>query len=188
MPGARLIIDDELTPVVSAIGVAVTHPGELTAAFAAYLLTSTQRRFEREPGPDGQKWKPLARRTALQKIRGKRRGTASILRLTTRLYSRLVAQSDDSSAEVGTNVEYAGPHQFGAEITQFARSQRASFKRIRNRHRFVRPGTKGAVQRNITIGEHTVKIPARPYLGFNGQDRAELVAIGQEFLERKATP
>ncbi|WP_440410627.1 phage virion morphogenesis protein [Neorhizobium petrolearium] len=188
MPGSRLIIDDELTPVISAIGIAVTHPGEMTSAFAAYMLTSTQRRFERETGPDGQKWKPLARRTAMQKIRGKRRGTANMLRVTVRLYSSLVAHSDDRSAEVGTNVEYAGPHQFGGEITQYARSQRASFKRIRKRYRFVRPGTKGAEQRNITIGEHRIKIPARPYLGFNEQDRTELVAIGQEFLERRAAP
>ncbi|SEH22534.1 phage virion morphogenesis protein [Rhizobium sp. NFR12] len=188
MPGAAIILDDELTPVISAIGISITHPGGLTAEMAAYLLSSTQRRFERQVGPDGTKWAPLARRTTLAKIRGRRRGASNILRVTTRLYSSLVAASDDHSAEVGSNVEYAGIHQFGGEIQQYARSQRASFKKIRKRYRFVQRGTKGATEKNITIGEHTVKMPARPYLGFNEQDRAELIAIGQDWLEREARP
>jgi phage virion morphogenesis protein len=188
MPGARLIIDDELTPVISAIGMQVAHPGELTSAFAAHLLTSTQRRFEREFGPDGQKWAPLAKRTTMQKIRGRRRGSANILRVSTRLYSSLIAQSDVLSAEVGTNVEYAGPHQFGGEIQHFARSQRASFKKIRKRYSFVQRGTKGSIERNITIGEHSVRIPARPYLGFSAADRAELMAIGRDWLEQEGRP
>jgi phage virion morphogenesis protein len=188
MPGVALVLDDELSPVLSAIGMQLTHPGELMSAFAAYLLTSTQRRFERQVGPDGQKWAPLARRTSMSKVRGKRRGTANILRVTTRLYSSLVEQFDDLSAEVGSNVEYAAIHQLGGEITQYARSQRASFKKIRKRYRFVRTGTKGAVERNITIGEHSVRIPARPYLGFSQQDANELTKIGQDFLAQEAKP
>jgi phage virion morphogenesis protein len=188
MPGTALIIDDELTPIISAIGLSVEHPGALTAEMAAYLLFSTQQRFQRQVGPDGQKWKPLARRTTMAKVRGRRRGAANILRVTTRLYSSLVADSGDTFAEVGTNVEYAAAHHFGAEITQYARSQRASFKKIRKRYSFVKRGTKGAVDRNITIGEHKVKIPARPYLGFNEHDRAELIAIGEDWMRRQATP
>ncbi|WP_411037638.1 phage virion morphogenesis protein [Shinella sp. BYT-45] len=188
MPGASLLLDDELSPVLSAIGVSISHPGALMAEFAAAMLHSTQRRFERETGPDGAKWQPLATRTALKKVRGRRRGTANILRVnpSAGLYSSVVAASDDNSAEVGSNLPYARIHQLGGSITHYARSQRASFKRIRNRHRFVKPGTKGARERNITIGEHTVRIPARPYLGFSEQDRATLVAIGQEWLEREA--
>jgi len=30
-------------------------------------------------------------------------------------------------------------------------------------YRFVKPGTKGAVEKRVTIGEHTTRIPARPY-------------------------
>lgn len=186
MPGASIKLDDELASVISAIGVSVAHPGELASAFAAAMLFSTQRRFERETGPDGAKWQPLAERTTTRKIRGGRRGSENMLRVTIRLYSSVVAQSDDRSAEVGSNLEYAGVHQLGGEITQYARSQRASFKKIRKRFRFVKPGTKGAIDRNITIGEHSIKIPARPYLGFSEQDRAELVAIGHEFLDRSA--
>lgn len=188
MPGVSILLDDELTPVLNAIGLSVSRPGELTAAFAAAMLQSTQRRFERETGPDGAKWRPLARRTSMKKIRGGRRGTANILRVTTRLYSSLVAASDDRSAEVGSNLVYARPHQLSGEITHYARSQRVSLKKIRKRYRFVRPGTKGSQERKVTIGEHTVRIPARPYLGFSEEDRANLVAIGEEWLAREAQP
>ncbi|UDF29834.1 UNVERIFIED_ORG: phage virion morphogenesis protein [Roseateles sp. XES5] len=188
MPGVAILLDDELSPVLSAIGVTVTHPGALMAEFAAAMLTSTQQRFHRETGPDGVKWKPLARRTSMKRVRGRRRGTANILRVTTQLYSSLVAASDDHSAEVGSNLVHARPHQLGSEITQFARSQRASFKRIRGQHRFVRPGTKGAAERNITIGQHTITVPARAYLGFSERDQANLMEIGQDWLAREAKP
>lgn len=188
MPGVSLHLDDELSPVLSAIGVSISHPGALMAEFAAAMLHATQRRFERETDPDGQKWRRLARRTSMRKVRGRRRGTANILRVTTQLYSSLVAASDDHSAEVGSNLAYARVHQLGGEITHYARSQRASFKRIRKRYRFVQPGTKGAQDRNITIGEHSVRIPARPYLGFSSQDRETLIEIGHDWLKREVRP
>lgn len=186
MPGASILLDDELSPVLAQIGLHVSRPGDLTAAFAAAMLQSTQRRFERETGPDGVKWKSLASRTSMRKVRGGRRGTANILRVTTRLYSSLVAASSDTSAEVGTNAVYARIHQLGGEIQHYARSQSMSLKKIRTRYRFVRPGTKGAQERKVTIGEHSVTIPARPYLGFSEEDRANLLAIGEEWLVREA--
>lgn len=183
MPGASIIISDETSPVLARLAVAVTHPGQLTSAIAAYLLTSTQRRFEKEAGPDGVKWLPLAKRTTLKKVRGKPRGSLNMLRVSTRLYQSLTTASDDTSAEVGSNVVYAGVHQFGGEITQYARSQRATFKKVRNQYRFAKAGSKRGIERNITIGEHSVRIPARPYLGFSPADVAEIEVIGRDFLE-----
>lgn len=182
MPGASISLSDELQPVISAIGVTVQHPGRLTEAWAAYMLYSTQRRFQTETGPDGVKWKPLARRTTLAKVRGRRRGASNMLRVTTRLYSSLTTYSDELEAAVGTNLIYAGPHQFGGEITQYARSQRTSFKKVRGRLRFAKRGSRGSTERNITIGEHIVRIPARPYLGFSADDQARLVEIGREMI------
>ncbi|MFD1330255.1 phage virion morphogenesis protein [Mycoplana ramosa] len=186
MPGARITLSDELSPAINAIAAAATHPGDLMASFAAAMLTATQRRFERETDPDGRPWPPLAKRTTMKKVRGKRRGSDHILRETTRLYRSLTTRSDNRSAEIGTNLTYAGIHQFGGEIQQYARSQRASLKKIRNRYRFVRPGTKGAEERRITIGEHSVRIPARPYLGFSAEDVAALTAIGEAWLAEEA--
>lgn len=183
MPGASLVLDDNLSPVIGQLVVSARHPGNLLAAFAGAMLTSTQRRFETETGPDGAKWKPLKRRTTLKKIRSRQRGSANILRVTTRLYSSLTTHSDDHSASVGTNLIYAAPHQFGGEIQQYARSQRASFVRIRKRWQFAKSGRKGAIAKNITIGEHTIPIPARPYLGFSDADIVTLYEIGADWIE-----
>ncbi len=188
MPGASLVLDDNLSPTIASLVLAARHPGNLMAAFAGSMLTSTQRRFETETGPDGAKWKPLATRTTLKKIRSRQRGTANILRVTTRLYSSLTTQSDDRSASVGTNIVYAAPHQFGGEIQQYARSQRASFVRIRKRWQFAKRGRKGSIEKNITIGEHTITIPARPYLGFSQADIAALAEIGTDWLIQEAYP
>lgn len=185
MTGSKITLTDTATAVVSRVIGAARHPGELMATFAALMLTSTQRRFERQVGPDGVAWKPLSKRTANARIGRRRRGTSNILRVTTRLYRSLTTASDATSAEVGTNVEYAGVHQFGAEIPHYARSTKLSLKKVRNRYRFVRPGTKGAVEKRVTIGEHVTRIPARPYLGFNDQDVAAMTAAGQDFLKQE---
>ncbi|MEH3093369.1 MAG: phage virion morphogenesis protein [Agrobacterium cavarae] len=184
MPGAAIQVDDELRPVLALIGLALDHPGKLTSAFAAHMLYSTQRRFETETDPDGVKWKALARRTTLKKVRGnRRRGENNILRVSGDLYRSLVAQSDDKSASVGSNRVYARVHQEGGDIRQYARSQKASLLKVKGKTRFVPHGKKGSELRNVTIGEHVINIPARPYLGFSESDRARLVEIGHEFLE-----
>lgn len=189
MTGTTIRLDDTATEGLSRLVNTAVHPGQMLSAMGAYLLTSTQRRFETETGPDGQKWKPLSKRTEKRMVRrGRRRGTANILRVSTRLYQSLVMRSDAVSAEVGTNVVYAAVHQFGGEIQQYARSQRLSLKKIRGgRARFVKHGSKGAELRNITIGEHTINIPARPYLGFSQVDIARLLEIGEEHLLREVS-
>lgn len=190
MAGAALIIIDEATDEVIRLVDRAEHPAPILASMAAYMLTSTQRRFEREEGPDGTKWKPLSARTANRRL-GKRgrRGTANILRVTTQLYRSLSAYSDETTAEVGTNMVQAAAHQFGATIEHFARSQRATFKKIRgtNRQRFAKTGVRGGEVRNITIGEHTITIPARPYMGFSVIDVAELLRIAQDGIRGEAS-
>ncbi|MCK3776467.1 phage virion morphogenesis protein [Ensifer sesbaniae] len=184
MTGTTIRLDDTATEGLSRLVNTAVHPGQMLSAMGAYLLASTQRRFETETGPDGKKWKPLSKRTANRTVRrGRRRGTANILRVTTQLYQSLVMRSDEVSAEVGTNMVYAAVHQFGGGIQQYARSQRLSLKKIRGgRARFVKHGTTGAELRNVTIGEHTIDIPARPYLGFSRADVARLLEIGREHL------
>ncbi|MBP1852688.1 phage virion morphogenesis protein [Rhizobium halophytocola] len=183
MPGALISLDDKTSPFIVNLIRQARHPGELMASIAGYLLTSTQRRFERETGPGGAKWPALSRRTANRRIGRRRRGTNNMLRVTNRLYSSLTTHATETTAEVGTNLIYAGPHQFGADIEQFARSQKSHFKRIRGRNRFVKAGTKGAVTRPVTIGKHVVRIPARPYLGFSEADITEIQEIGKDWLE-----
>ncbi|TXI00295.1 MAG: phage virion morphogenesis protein [Rhizobium sp.] len=181
MFGASVEIKDELTPALTRFVEAAENPAEIMGGVAGYLLTSTQQRFERETGPDGQKWQDLSPRTANKRSgRGRSiRGYEHILRDTTRLYTSLTTRSDATSAAAGTNDIRAGTHQFGAEIQQPERSQKLSLKRIRGKNgvRFVKAGTKGATERDVTIGAHVVRIPARPFFGINDVDREEISEI-----------
>lgn len=181
MSGTSIEIKDELTPALTRLLEVADDPAEIMSGVAGYLLTSTQQRFERETGPDGQKWKGLSARTANARAgRGRKvRGADHILRDTLRLYQSLTTLSDATSATIGTNVVYAAIHHFGGDIQQAERSQKLSLKRIRGKKsvRFVKAGTKGAVERDVTIGAHAITIPARPYLGINDADRAEIAEI-----------
>lgn len=188
MSGASIEIKDELTPALTRLLEVVDDPAEIMSGVAGYLLTSTQQRFERETGPDGQKWRDLSPRTANARA-GRGRGTRGyehILRDTLRLYNSLTTRSDATSAAVGTNDIRASTHQFGATIEQPERSQKLSLKRIRGKKgvRFVRAGTKGATERDVTIGAHSITIPARPAFGINDADRDEIAEIITDGLRR----
>ncbi len=156
----------------------------LMNAFADHLLFASQRRFESRTAPGGTPWQRLAPRTARERIR-LGYGTTNILRRKGFLYASLTRAATDTTAEAGTNNPYAAIHQFGGDITQFARSQRiyqhydprtdVYDKRIRKKAR-------SNFSRWIEIGEHTVTIPARPYLGIDDADRAAIVEIGDDWL------
>ncbi len=87
-------------------------------------------------------------------------GSKSRLQDTSRLKSSITSYSDQSLAIVGTNVEYAGIHQFGGEI----RPKKA--KALRFGGRFV----------------GKVTMPARPFLKLTDDDMREIEAVGSQYL------
>jgi phage virion morphogenesis protein len=188
MAGTSITITDTASPALSRLIIAATQPAEMMRDIAGYLLFSTQRRFETETGPDGKKWQALKPRTAAARAGRKVRGSAHILRQSTRLYQSLTSASDATSAQVGTNVEYAGIHQFGGVIAKQARQGRVTFKKIRGKRgvRFVKTGTKEATVQDVSIGAHSITMPARPYLGVNADDQAEIEQIAIEAIRREA--
>lgn len=188
MTGTSILIRDDATEALGRFMEVSGAPAAMMRDIAGYMLFSTQRRFETETDPDGKKWEPLKRRTAAARIGRRRRGTDHILRVTTRLYQSLISASDATSAQVGTNLEYAAIHQFGGVIPVPERQGRVSFKAVRGKRgvRFVRPGTKGAEAREVTIRAHSIRIPARAYLGINDADRAEIELIAVESIRREA--
>lgn len=145
-----------LAPALRAIGVS--------------LVTSTHHRFERQSGPDGKAWKPLAGSTLMGRAgkkavreRGKIGGVeyvkltakaekrvagAKILRRDGRLFQSITHMVLGDRLLVGTNVAYAAIHQLGGDAGR---------------------GRK-------------VKIPARPYLGIDAADRAEILATVEDYL------
>lgn len=140
------------------------------------LVQSTQERFDGGIGPDGAAWPPSQR---AQKTGGQ------TLVLSGDLARSITFIAAEDSVEVGTNMVYGAIHQFGGEITNHPRSQAIHRQYDRKtdtvRNRFAR-----ASSRTFTtwheVGEHTVFIPARPYLGIDGLDQREILDIITDHL------
>ena len=194
MTGVQITInDDEVNAMLARVEKAGADTQPLMAEIAGAMLLSTQRRFETQTGPDGTPWQRLSPRTAARRLnrKGTRRGFDNILRVSNRLYDSIVGEASATEAAVGSNVTYAAAHQLGAEIEKPER-QATVIHEIRGRRgeerlgRFARRNRKRAIERDVTIGAHTVTIPARPYLGFSKQDREEIRAIAVEHFEAAA--
>lgn len=188
MSGTSILIEDTASPGLSRLVAVASQPAAMMRDIAGYMLFSTQRRFEKETGPDGVKWPALSPRTAARRAGRQTRGTDHILRMTTRLYRSLTQASDATTAQVGTNVEYAAIHQFGGEIQMPDRASRLTFKKVRGKRgvRFVKAGTKDATIKDVTIKAHSIRIPARPYLGISAEDQAEISVVATDSLRREA--
>lgn len=149
----------------------------------AALLFRTQRRFETETAPDGTKWPRLSPRTAAKRIGTGRRGYENMLRVKNRLYQSVIYQTDAASAVVGTNVIYAAIQNLGGEIKQPERQhtiyQRYNEKTDTLDPRFVKR-SRSNFARDVQMKAHTVKIPAREFLGFAEGDRNEVLRIAAE--------
>jgi phage virion morphogenesis protein len=188
MAGASVTIENTASETLIRLVAIANDPSVIMRDIAGYVLFSTQRRFETETGPDGVKWKALSPRTAKARIgRGKVRGYAHILRQSNRLYQSLIMASDSNTSQVGTNAEYALIHQAGGDIEMPERQARVTFKKIRgaNNVRFVKPGTKDATVKDVTIGAHIIRMPARPYLGINEADQVEIAAVALDAIGRE---
>jgi phage virion morphogenesis protein len=153
----------------------VDAPGRVTGAtkkavrdIGEMLVSSTQQRFEDGKGPDGKPWKPSARAKTEK---------GQTLVDTGRLRNSIGYQASEKAIVVGTNVEYGAIHQFGGKTE-------AHVIRAKNKKALAWPG-----------GAHPVKevhhpgsdIPARPYLGFSTEDRAEAKSILEAMMARILT-
>jgi phage virion morphogenesis protein len=157
-------------------------------AIAQYGESSTRLRFKNQAGPDGQAWKPSKR---AQKTGGQ------TLVHKARLLRSITHRATGSSAEWGSNVVYAGIHQFGGKINKLAFS---SWLRLRTgkggallRQKdhahlavFAKATHKNAVTKRFTVGAHAITMPARPYLGVNEQDGREMLALANDAVDQAA--
>lgn len=126
-------------------------------AIGAAWESSTKARFETSKAPDGTPWKPSERA---------RRGKGLTLVLSTRLKGSITNKVDDDAVEVGTNVEYAAAHQFGAVI------QRAGAHAV-PLHLPAGADASGGV----------IVLPARPFIGINDDDYVTFAEILEGFVE-----
>lgn len=134
----------------------------LSETMAQIVRTSTVKRFERQRGPDDKPWQPSQRARAENGV---------TLTDTTHLRTGIRAKSSADGWAVGTNVEYAATHQYGAP-GRTIRAKTSHGLRFRVGGRWI---TKQAV---------TVNIPARPFLGLSADDQDEIAATLRDYLER----
>lgn len=170
------------------------RPRSLWEAIGNYGETSTRLRFKNQVGPDGKPWKASERA---------RRTGGQTLVLSSRLLRSIGHTSSASGAEWGTNVVYAGIHNFGGKIDRAAFS---SWTRLRTDARgrllrqsaireggsdrlavFARATHKRAVERRYTVGAYSITMPARPFLGVNDQDAAEILQLANDAVGQAAS-
>ncbi|WP_163304482.1 phage virion morphogenesis protein [Enterobacter ludwigii] len=93
-----------------------------------------------------------------------------ILQKSGRLVNSIVEYSDNDTAVVGTNVEYAAIHQFGGET----------------RPHEIRPRNKQALAFNgrvvKKINHPGSKIPARPFLSLTDEDEEKILTTVSDYL------
>ena len=198
MAGTSIAIkvnDREVTEGLRRLAAAGRDLQPAMEAIGAALLFSTQQRFQDEAEPAGGKWGPLSGRYIKQ--RPDRAPPAPILRDTGHLYSSLTFLATPGEVEVGTNVVYAAIHQFGGEVTIPAHQRTATFRvaakgaattkdgrRVGSKLRFAsaKSRAKSKHERTFDVGEHTIEIPARPYLGISEADKTRVLQILEHFL------
>jgi len=184
MAGATFVFTFDSQRATESLGQAyqaLANPAELQRDIGEYLLRSTRNRFNEQAAPDGTPWQALS--PAYQKRKSKNKDKI----LTYNGYLRGVGlsyQLDGADVLVGSNRPYAAIHQFGGDIAIAARSQYAFFHQAPDGsvgNLFVKKKKSNFAQR-VTIGAHTIHMPARSFLGLSVADEEELMQLGQDHL------
>lgn len=159
---ARVAGSEAIDARLAALAAANGDLTPLMETLGLYLESSTIERFDTETAPDGGSWAPSRRA---------REQGGKTLTDSARLKSSITNRASATDAEVGTNVIYAGIHQFGGtirpksgEFLTFALPGGLGFRRVRE-----------------------VTMPARPFLGFSLEDEEEILALVEDY-ERDAVP
>lgn len=172
MSGATLTLkyeDTELQRMASRLERALRRADfkPLLKDIGGALRESTVLRFQQGKAPDGSTW-PKSQRVLMF-------GGQTLI-LKGRLRDS-IADADplvnDASVEVGTNVEYADAHQFGAVIPPHVIEPR-------NKKALMIPGVGPRRRVNHPGGV----IEARPFLGVSVQDEAEILDLTERWLKR----
>ncbi|WP_052119947.1 phage virion morphogenesis protein [Inquilinus limosus] len=158
MTGVSLHVDSAVVrAALGRVSERMTNARGLYDNIGAAMVVSTQMRFEREQAPDGSPWpKPL--RVLIE--------GGNTLRLSNRLFGSLTHVADNQGVEWGSDAEYARIHQLGGTVVPKAAGAL----------HFKLPGDLG------WRFASSVTIPARPYLGIDDDDTAEIVAQAEDWL------
>ena len=126
------------------------------------LATSTRERFRSATAPDGSPWKPLSPKTL------KRKKNSRILVESGELHGSIHHEVQGDTVAIGTNLKYAGVHQFGGTIQRERRRRSA----------------KGFMLGGEPVAQSKIAIPARPFLGLSKSDEKQVTDIVQKHIAR----
>lgn len=159
--------DRDLRRALAHLVVAGEDLSPATREIAGFLMSITEDAFERERDPaTGEAWAPLSEVTLRRREKSRHVGAggARKLQVSGSLLDSIIADYDDSTAVVGTNLRYATTQHFGPRRGEFGRGAFAAGK--------------GSFP--IPWGD----IPPRPFFGLNATDEQAVIDILQDHLER----
>ena len=158
------------------------------------MLDAVCQRFDEGPS----RWARLAKST-VKRYEKKGYSTSPTLNRTAGgLFPSISPDSSNDSATVGTNKKYAAIHHFGGTIKRPERQQVIHFRQqvrgkitraTRNEQGHLSGGDlfskakRGHYAMKVTVGGHTIKMPARPYMYLEEADRQRILATMQRHLE-----
>jgi len=147
------------------------------------LKKTTGERARAEVDPEGVPWQRLMPATIKARIRD---GWSpdGILRRSGALIGHLALETGPDYVEIGSVLPYAAIHQLGGEIKKDARTAKIYRKKATDGKpapRFVRKDEADDMT-DVVIGAHTIKIPARRYLGVSTEDREAIIYTADVWL------
>lgn len=185
MAGANITYDLTTQGTLSALQAAADALGSarpLLRDIGEALLHSTQDRFVSQTDPEGNAWAQLSPRYR----RRKKYNAGKILTLRGYLRGTLAFQESDSDVAIGSNLPYAARMHFGGEFTAEARKAHVYFRQGKagDIGRLFVKKSKSNFAQEVTIGEHKVMTPARPFLGVSAADEKSILDIAEDHLDR----
>ena len=169
---------DLIVNVLGRVEAVLQSPSAMYKDMGEYLVSTNQNRFKTSTAPDGSKWQANSQTTYMNILgqgHTKKDGTLSkkgINRVMSKrplvgqgiLMQDIHYQVSGNLLLVGSNMEYAATHQFGATI---------------------KPKNKKMLSwkiGNVSVFAKKVVIPARPFLGISVADKTELTNIVENHI------
>ncbi|HEX7821046.1 MAG TPA: phage virion morphogenesis protein [Sphingobium sp.] len=163
----RLEGRDRVEQQLRAIASGVADRRELMEGIGLYLESSTLDRFDQERAPDGSSWTPSLR---AKEEGGKTLTDHAILR------GSITSNASNDSVEWGSNLIYARPHQLGRTGTEQVGGHK---RRIASAFGLK---LKSPVEFEVDPFSRKVNLPARPFLGINGEDERQIVGLAEDYV------
>ncbi len=197
--------DSELRVALGRWKLSLEQNTEMMREIGAYMLRSVRRTF-RQQGVPADSWAPLAPSTIRSNPKIYGPGHKLLIR-SGRLLNSIHSEAQPNQVTIGTNLPYAGVHQFGSRDRQggfgprtlaqhnatadvaahsyLRRGASLGTGKLGNRVRRIQ-GPRNAMTVNVRAHTRHQNIPARPYLVFRPEDPAAIQKLVNAYCLRAA--